>query len=183
MGKLSGRIREVKPSLTLSITAKAKAMRAQGVDVISFSAGEPDFDTPRQIREAARKALKDGLTKYTPVSGIQPLKEAIAKKLKLDNNIEYSASDIVVSCGAKHSIYNVIQVLVDSGDEVIIPSPYWLSYPEMVTLAGGKVVALPSSQDTQFKITPQQLERAITPRTKILILNSPSNPTGTVYTE
>lgn len=158
-------------------------MQAEGKNVISFGAGEPDFDTPRAIRKAAEQALRDGHTRYTPESGIQPLRAAIAEKLKRENNIEYEADEIVVSCGAKHSIYNTIQVLIDDGDEAILPSPYWLSYPEMVTLAGGKAVALATTEESEFKITPAELERAITPRTKLFILNSPSNPTGAVYTE
>lgn len=177
------RITQVKPSLTLGITAKAKAMQAEGKNVISFGAGEPDFDTPRVIRKAAEQALRDGHTRYTPESGIQPLRAAIADKLKRENNIEYQPEEIVVSCGAKHSIYNAVQVLVDEEDEVILPSPYWLSYPEMVTLAGGKVVTIAATEESDFKITPAELERAITPRTKLFILNSPSNPTGAVYTE
>ncbi len=181
MTALSKRITQVTPSLTLSITAKAKALKAQGVDVISLSAGEPDFDTPDFIKEAAIDALKKGATKYTPAEGTLELRKAIAAKLKRDQGLTYTSDQIVVSCGAKHSIFNLFQVLLNEGDEVLIPAPYWLSYPEMVTLSGGKSVFLETTEKTEFKITPSQLEKAVTPRTKVLVLNSPSNPTGTVY--
>lgn len=178
---LSKRISKVTPSLTLSITAKAKALQAQGIDVISLSAGEPDFDTPDFIKEAAIEALKKGVTKYTPAEGTLELRKAVAAKLKRDQSLIYTPDQIVVSTGAKHSIYNLFQVLIGEGDEVLIPSPYWLSYPEMVTLAGGKSVFIEAEEKNEFKITAQQLEKAITPQTKILVLNSPSNPTGAVY--
>ena len=178
---LSRRITKVTPSLTLSITAKAKALQAQGLNVISLSAGEPDFDTPEFIKEAAIEALRKGATKYTPAEGTLELRKAIAAKLKRDQGLTYAPDQIVVSCGAKHSIFNLFQVLLNEGDEVLIPSPYWLSYPEMATLAGARSTFIETSEKNEFKITPEQLEKKITPRTKILVLNSPSNPTGAVY--
>lgn len=178
---LANRILEVGASSTLEITAKAKKMKMQGIDVVSFGAGEPDFDTPQNIKEAAIKAINQGFTKYTPSGGILELKEAICQKFKRDNNLEYQPSQIVVSCGAKHSIYNVIQVLCQKGDEVIIPTPYWVSYPEMVRLSEAKPVFLNTKRENGFKVTQVELKKAITKRTKLLILNSPSNPTGTVY--
>ncbi len=176
------RIKDIVGSTTLAITAKANELKAQGHDVVNFAAGEPDFDTPAPIKAAAVKAIEDGLTKYTPTSGTQQLREAIAAKFKKDNQLDYKVSQIVVSCGAKHSLFNIIQVLADEGDEVLIPSPYWVSYPEMVKAAGAVSKFLPTSAKTDFKITAAQLKSALTPRTKILILNSPSNPTGMVYT-
>ncbi len=181
MSLLSSRIAQVAPSLTLSITAKAKALKAQGIDVISLGAGEPDFDTPDFVKDAAIDALKKGATKYTPVEGTIELRKAIVAKLKRDQGLTYAPDQIIVSSGAKHSIFNLFQVLLNEGDEVLIPSPYWLSYPEMVTLSGGKNVFLETTEKTEFKITPAQLEKSITPKTKILVLNSPSNPTGAVY--
>ena len=181
MSILSKRIAQVTPSLTLSITAKAKALKAKGIDVISLGAGEPDFDTPDFIKEAAIDALKKGVTKYTPVEGTLELRKAIVQKLKRDQGLSYTPEQIIVSVGAKHSIFNLFQVMLNEDDEVLIPSPYWLSYPEMVTLSGGKSVFIETAEKTEFKITPQQLEKAITPRTKILVINSPSNPTGAVY--
>lgn len=181
MATLSHRIEKVTPSLTLLINAKAKALKAKGIDVISLSAGEPDFDTPDFIKAAAIEALTKGVTKYTPAEGTLELRKAIAAKLERDQNLSYTPDQIVVSCGAKHSIFNLFQVLLNEGDEVLIPSPYWLSYPEMVTLAGGRNVFLETGEKTEFKITAAQLEKAVTPRTKILVLNSPSNPTGAVY--
>ncbi|MBI4115967.1 MAG: aminotransferase class I/II-fold pyridoxal phosphate-dependent enzyme, partial [Candidatus Omnitrophica bacterium] len=181
MAILSKRITQVAPSLTLSITAKAKALKAQGIDVISLGAGEPDFDTPEFIKEAAIEALRKGATKYTPAEGTLELRNAIALKLKRDQELTFNPDQIVVSCGAKHSIFNLFQVLLNEGDEVIIPSPYWLSYPEMVTLAGGKSVFIETKDEQEFKISPKQLEKAITKKTKILVINSPSNPTGAVY--
>ncbi|MCM8781884.1 MAG: pyridoxal phosphate-dependent aminotransferase [Candidatus Omnitrophica bacterium] len=178
---LAKRILKVCASSTLVITAKAKKMQKEGVDVVSFGAGEPDFDTPKNIKEAAKRAIEEGFTKYTPSSGIGELKEAICQKFKNDNNLEYKSSQIVVSCGAKHSIYNAIQVLCQKGDEVIIPSPYWVSYPEMVRLAEATPVIVHTERENGFKLTEKELKRAITKRTKLLILNSPSNPTGTVY--
>ncbi|MBI2543445.1 MAG: pyridoxal phosphate-dependent aminotransferase [Candidatus Aenigmarchaeota archaeon] len=179
--RLSKRTNNISPSPTLSITAKAKKMQAEGMNVISFGAGEPDFDTPQNIKNAAKMALDKGFTKYTPTSGITELKRAIAEKFKNDNGLDYSLDEIIVSCGAKHSIFNVVASLVDEGDEVIIPSPYWVSYAEMVKLFGGICKFIHTDESTNFKITSKQLKGAITPRTKLVILNSPSNPTGMVY--
>ncbi len=180
---LSKRAREVGPSATLQITANANRMAKEGKDVVAFGAGEPDFDTPDVIKEAAIKAINSGFTKYTPTSGILDLKEAIVKKLKNENNLSYSASNVIVSCGAKHSIYNVVQVLIDEGDEALIPVPYWVSYPEMIKLAGGKPVFVQTSAKNDFKITPEILTKYLTKKTKLLFLNSPSNPCGVVYRE
>ncbi|MBF2058270.1 MAG: pyridoxal phosphate-dependent aminotransferase [Cyanobacterium sp. T60_A2020_053] len=180
--KLAQRIAQVNESITLTITARAKAMKAEGLDVCSFSAGEPDFDTPIHIKEAAKKALDEGKTKYGAAAGELKLREAIARKLKEYNNLSYQPENIIVTNGGKHSLYNLIMALIEPGDEVIIPSPYWLSYPEMVTLAAGKSVIVPTSALNQYKITPEQLKSAITPQTKLFVLNSPSNPTGAVYT-
>jgi len=180
--KLAARVSQVKPSLTLAIAAKAKAMKAEGIDVCSFSAGEPDFDTPAHIKAAAAKALEEGKTKYGPAAGEPKLREAIAQKLKTDNGLDYKAENVIVTNGGKHSLYNLILALIDPGDEVIIPAPYWLSYPEMVTLAGGVSVIVNTDASTGYKITPEQLRQAITPKTKLFVLNSPSNPTGMVYT-
>lgn len=180
--KLAARVSQVTPSITLAIAAKAKAMKAEGIDVCSFSAGEPDFDTPAHIKAAAAKALDEGKTKYGPAAGEPKLREAIAHKLKTDNGLDYKAENVIVTNGGKHSLYNLIVALIDPGDEVIIPAPYWLSYPEMVTLVGGKSVIVETDASTGYKITPEQLKKAITPKTKLFILNSPSNPTGMVYT-
>lgn len=179
---ISKKVGLISPSVTLAITAKAKQMKAEGIDVIGFGAGEPDFDTPEHIKEAAKKALDEGFTKYTPTSGIKELKEAICEKFKDDNDLGYSPEEILVSCGAKHSIYNAILALCEDGDEVILPSPYWVSYPEMIKVAGARSVILETTQENDFKVIPRQLEDTITPKTKLLILNSPSNPTGMVYT-
>ncbi len=179
--KISHRAASLSPSLTLAIDAKAKAMKAAGEDVVGFGAGEPDFDTPQHIKDAATKALAAGFTKYTPSSGIPDLREAIAAKFKNENGLTYKPSQVIVSCGGKHSCYNVILATCEQGDEVIIPAPYWLSYPEMVKLAGAKPVILPTSDKTEFKVTPEQLRKAITPNTRLFVLNSPSNPTGSVY--
>jgi aspartate aminotransferase len=180
--KISERAAALSPSLTLAIDSKAKQMKAEGQDVVGFGAGEPDFDTPQHIKDAAAKALADGFTKYTPSSGIPELRQAIADKFKRDNNLNYKPSQIIVSNGGKHSCYNVILATCEEGDEVIIPSPYWLSYPEMVKLAGAKAVIIETTDKTEFKVTPEQLLGAITPRTRLFILNSPSNPTGSLYT-
>ena len=180
--KLSKRAQMVKPSPTLAITAKAKAMRAQGIDVISFGAGEPDFDTPQHIKDAAITALQDGFTKYTPAGGTDELKEAICAKLNRENEVQYQKENILVSCGGKHSFYNVAQALIDTGDEVIIPAPYWVSYPPMVILAGGKPVIVSTSEEEGFKLRSDALEEAITSKTKAVVINSPSNPTGSAYT-
>jgi aspartate aminotransferase len=179
--KLAERVSQVAPSITLAIAAKAKAMKAEGIDVCSFSAGEPDFDTPNHIKAAAEKALAEGKTKYGPASGEPLLRNAIAHKLKTENNLDYKAENVIVTNGGKHSLFNLILALIEAGDEVIIPAPYWLSYPEMVTLAGGKSVIVQTTAATGYKITPEQLRKAITPKTKLFILNSPSNPTGMVY--
>src|SRR3954447_7184602 len=180
--KISARAAALSPSLTLAIDAKAKQMKAEGEDVVGFGAGEPDFDTPQHIKDAAAKALAAGFTKYTPSSGIPELREAIAEKFKRENGLTYKPSQVIVSNGGKHSCYNVILATCQEGDEVIIPSPYWLSYPEMVKLASAKPVILETTDKTEFKVTPEQLRAAITPRTRLFILNSPSNPTGSVYT-
>ena len=180
--KISRRAASLAPSLTLAIDSKAKQMKTEGQDVVGFGAGEPDFDTPRHIKDAAIEALNAGFTKYTPSSGIPELRQAIADKFKRENGLVYKPSQIIVSSGGKHSCYNVILATCEEGDEVVIPSPYWLSYPEMVKLAGATPVILPTSDQTEFKVTPAQLRAAITPRTRLFILNSPSNPTGTVYT-
>jgi aspartate aminotransferase len=180
--KLASRISTIKPSPTLAITAKANALKAEGRDVISFGAGEPDFDTPDHIKMAAVKAIDEGFTKYTPVDGICELKDAIISKLSRDNQLTYDRSEIVVSCGGKHTLYNLTQVLFEEGDEVIIPSPYWVSYLDMVLLSGARPVILKTGEAEGFKILPKQLEAAITRNTKALIMNSPSNPTGAVYT-
>jgi aspartate aminotransferase len=180
--KISQRAASLAPSLTLVIDSKAKAMKAAGEDVVGFGAGEPDFDTPQHIKDAAAKALAAGFTKYTPSSGIPELREAIADKFKRENGLTYKPSQIIVSCGGKHSCYNVILATCEAGDEVIIPAPYWLSYPEMVKLAGATPVILETTDKTEFKVTPEQLRAAITPNTRLFILNSPSNPTGSVYT-
>lgn len=180
--KLATRIAQVAPSLSLAIAAKAKALKAEGKDICSLSAGEPDFDTPEHIRAAAKQALDNGKTKYGPAAGEPALREAIATKLRQDNQLPYSAEHILVTNGGKQSIYNLLQILLDPGDEVIIPAPYWLSYPDMVKLAEGVPVILPTTAAHHFKITPDQLRAAITPKTKLLVLNSPSNPTGMVYT-
>jgi len=181
--KINSRVKSVVGSSTLAITARAKELKASGCDVVNFAAGEPDFDTPDSIKAAAIKAIESGFTKYTPSTGTLELREAIAQKFKKDNQLDYKPSQIAVSCGAKHSIFNIIQVLADEGDEVLIPSPYWVSYPEMVKLAGATSKMLPTSAQTGFKITAEQLAENITDRTKILILNSPSNPTGMVYSK
>ena len=182
MVKLAARISTIKPSPTLAITAKANAMTAEGRHVISFGAGEPDFDTPDHIKMAAVKAIEEGFTKYTPVDGICELKDAIISKLSRDNQLVYNRSEIVVSCGAKHTLYNLTQVLFQEGDEVIIPSPYWVSYLDMVLLSGARPVILKTGEAEGFKILPKQLEAAVTRNTKAIIMNSPSNPTGAVYT-
>ncbi len=180
---LSDRIQLLSESMTLAITALAKQMKADGRDVISFSAGEPDFDTPQIIKNAAIVALMDGFTKYTAVAGSPELIKAIKVKLRRENNLVYDAGDIIASVGAKQSLFNLTQALINEGDEVIIPAPYWVTYPEIVKYAGGKIVEIATDDSTSFKITPQQLSDAITNKTKLLFLNSPSNPTGSVYTK
>lgn len=180
---ISKRVELISPSITLAITSKVKQMKDEGIDVIGFGAGEPDFDTPLHIKEAAKEAIDDGFTKYTPTSGIKELKEAISKRLKEDNDLCYSQDEILISCGAKHSIFNAIMALCDEGDEVVLPSPYWVSYPDMITIAGASPVVIMTTKEAHFKITPHRLEEVITSKTKLLILNSPSNPTGMVYTK
>jgi len=181
--KLSERIVQIKPSPTLTITARAKQLKKEGKDVVSFGAGEPDFDTPFFIKDAGRKAIKEGFTKYTPSTGIPELKEAICKKFKMDNGLTYDPSQIVVNCGAKHTLFSIFQVLLNEGDEVLIPSPYWVSYPEMVKLAGGIPVVLETAQDKSFKADCDMIRSKLSPKTKALVLNSPSNPAGVVYTK
>jgi aspartate aminotransferase len=181
MSILSNRAQNLKPSPTLAINAKAKSMQAQGIHVISFGAGEPDFDTPQNIKQAAVKAIEEGFTKYTPVGGIDELKDAIIQKFKADNQLTYKRSEILVSCGGKHSFYNLAQAIFDQGDEVIVPAPYWVSYPPMVSLAGAAPVIVETKEKDDFKITPEGLKKAITSKTKALIINSPSNPTGSAY--
>ncbi len=179
--KLASRVAKVKPSETLAITAKANALSAQGRDVIGFGAGEPDFDTPDHIKQAAIRAIEAGFTKYTPVGGTDELKDAIIAKLKTDNRLEYKRSQVVVSCGAKHTLYNLAQALFEEGDEVIIPAPYWVSYPDIVVLAGGTPVILNTLEKDGFKMKPEQLKASITGRTRAVIFNGPSNPTGAAY--
>ena len=178
---ISSRAASLAPSLTLAISAKAKELRAAGEDVIGFGAGEPDFDTPQHIKDAAAQALADGFTKYTPSSGIPELRQAVADKFQKDYGVEYEPSQVIVNCGGKHSCFNVIYATCEAGDEVIIPAPYWLSYPEMAKLAGAKPVIIETTDAAEFKVTPDQLREAITSNTKLFILNSPSNPTGSVY--
>ncbi len=180
--KLASRVNQVTPSLTLAIDSLAKEMKRNGEDVCSFSAGEPDFDTPTHIKAAAKKALDEGKTRYGPAAGELGLRKAIAEKLLRDNQLAYNADNVIVTNGGKQSLYNLIMALIEAGDEVIIPAPYWLSYPEMVTLAGGTSVIVNTSLENHYKITPEQLEAAITPKTKLFVFNSPSNPTGIVYT-
>ncbi|MBX3733426.1 MAG: pyridoxal phosphate-dependent aminotransferase [Verrucomicrobiae bacterium] len=178
---IAHRAASLTPSVTLAIDARAKQMKAEGLDVVGFGAGEPDFDTPQHIKDAAAAALAAGFTKYTPSSGIPELRQAIADKFLRENGLRFEPSQIIVSNGGKHSCYNAILATCQEGDEVLIPAPYWLSYPEMVKLAGATPVILPTSDRTEFKVTPDQLRAAITPRSRLFILNSPSNPTGTVY--
>ncbi|MBQ7590356.1 MAG: pyridoxal phosphate-dependent aminotransferase [Verrucomicrobia bacterium] len=180
--RISKRAAGVTPSLTLAIDAKAKQMKAEGLDVVGFGAGEPDFSTPQHIQDAAVDAMRKGMTKYTPSSGLLVLRQAVADKFKRDLGLTFEPNQIVISCGGKHSCFNTIMALCQEGDEVIIPSPYWVSYPEMVKMAGATPVFVQGAEATEFKITAEQLRNAITPRTKLLILNSPCNPTGSVYT-
>jgi aspartate aminotransferase len=181
--KLSARVQAVKPSPTLAVTARAAAMRAAGKDVIGLGAGEPDFDTPEHIKIAAKRALDEGKTKYTAVDGTPSLKEAVIAKFQRDNGLSYQPDQILVSCGGKQSFYNLAQAILDPGDEVVIPAPYWVSYPDMALLAGGVPVFVNTDADQQFKISPQQLRGALTPQTKLVVINSPSNPTGMAYSQ
>jgi len=178
---LADRLKTLQPSPTLAMQAKAKAMRAQGIDVISFGAGEPDFDTPRHIKDAAIRAIESGHTKYTEVGGIPELRAAVCHKLKRDLGLEYASDEVTASCGAKHTLYNIVMALVNPGDEVIIPSPFWVSYPEQVQLLGGVAVPVATLESTGFDLDPAAVRRAVTPRTKIIVLNSPGNPTGAVF--
>lgn len=180
---LSDRINTLSESITIAISTLAADLKSQGRDVLSFSAGEPDFDTPQVIKDAAISAINDGFTKYTAVDGIVELKKAIATKLKRDNELDYTNDQIIVSNGAKHSLFNLFQVTISKGDEVIIPAPYWVTYPELVTYSQGTPVAIATTEETGFKITPELLQAAITPKTKMLILTTPSNPTGSVYSK
>ena len=181
--KLSARVQAVKPSPTLAITARAAALRAEGKDVIGLGAGEPDFDTPDHIKAAAIEAINSGKTKYTAVDGTASLKQAIINKFKRDNGFDYAAEQILVSVGGKQSFYNLAQAILDAGDEVIIPAPYWVSYPDMTLLADGVPVVVECGAETQFKITPEQLAASITPKTRLFVINSPSNPTGMAYSK
>lgn len=180
---LSQRSKNLKPSPTLAVTARAAALKAAGKNIIGLGAGEPDFDTPEHIKKFAIEAINQGETKYTAVDGTPELKRAVINKLKRDNAVEYTADQILVSCGGKHSFYNLCQAMLDSGDEVIVPAPYWVSYPPMVELANAKAVILSAGMEQNFKLTPSQLEAAINKNTRMVILNSPSNPTGAVYSE
>ncbi|MCF6093333.1 pyridoxal phosphate-dependent aminotransferase [Microaerobacter geothermalis] len=179
--ELANRVAALTPSTTLAITAKAKELRSQGFDVVGLGAGEPDFNTPEHVIEAAYQAMKEGQTKYTPASGILELRKAICDKLLKDNQLSYTPDQISVGAGAKHVLYNIFQVIVNPGDEVIVPAPYWVSYPEMVKLAGGKPIIVTATEKNEFKLTPIQVKEAITERTKAIIINSPSNPTGSIY--
>ena len=178
---LADRLKTLAPSPTLAMQARARAMRAQGIDVISFGAGEPDFDTPRRIKDAAVRALESGQTKYTDVGGIPELRAAVCGKLARDQGLEYTPDEVTVSCGAKHTLYNLVMALVNPGDEVLIPSPYWVSYPEQVRLLGGVPVPVATREATGFDLDPAELRRAVTPRTKLVVLDSPGNPTGAVF--
>jgi len=182
-GTLTKRVQRIKPSPTLAVTARANALKAAGRNIIGLGAGEPDFDTPDYVKQAAIKAIEDGFTKYTAVEGTAGLKQAIIEKFKTDNHLDYKPSQILVSNGGKQSFYNLAQAFLQDGDEVIIPAPYWVSYPDMVLLADARPVIVPCGIEQHFLITPQQLEDAITPRTKLFVLNSPSNPTGAMYSE
>jgi aspartate aminotransferase len=179
---LSTRVQAIKPSPTLAVTARAAKLKAEGKDIIGLGAGEPDFDTPQHIKDAAIAAINKGQTKYTPVGGIPSLKQAIVAKLKRDNGLDYSAKQILVSCGGKQSFFNLALAVINPGDEVIIPAPYWVSYPDIVIIAEGKPVIVHAGIEQGFRITPAQLEAAITPKTKMVVINSPSNPSGAVYT-
>lgn len=183
MAELSNRLNRLAPSATLAMSQKSSEMKAQGVDVINLSVGEPDFNTPDHIKEAAKKAIEDNFSRYSPVTGYPELRKAIVAKLKNENGLDYSMSEILVSNGAKQSVCNTVMALVNDGEEVIIPAPYWVSYPQMVKLAGGTPVIVNAGFDQDFKMTPEQLEAAITPKTRMLILCSPSNPTGSVYSK
>jgi aspartate aminotransferase len=179
--KLSERSKVIKPSVTLAVTAKAQAMKAQGIDLVTFAAGEPDFDTPQHIKDAAVRALEKGMTKYTDVRGIEPLRAAIVDKYEREYGLRYTKDEVVVSCGGKHALYNILQAVVDPGDEVIIPAPYWVSYSDMALLCGGVPRVIQTTEENGFRLTPGALRSALTPKTRVFILNSPSNPTGGAY--
>jgi aspartate aminotransferase len=181
--KIANRMENLSPSVTMAITALARELKAQGKDILSFSAGEPDFDTPQIVKQAAINAINEGRTKYTAVEGIIATKQAIINKLKKDHGLDYKLDGIVISNGAKHSLFNLFQVLIENGEEVIIPAPYWVTYPEQVKFSDGVPVFIDTDDSTDFKITPEQLKAAITPKTKVLLLNTPSNPTGSVYSK
>jgi len=183
MVKLAERVMKISPSLTLAIDAKAKQMKAEGIRVFNFGVGEPDFDTPEHIKQAAIDAINKGMTKYTPAAGTLELKQAVVDKFKRENGLNYDISQIVISCGAKHSLYNAFQVLVEDGDEVILPAPFWVSHLEQIKIAGAEPVIVMTEEKNGFKMTPEQLEKAITSKTKAVLLNSPCNPTGSVYTK
>jgi aspartate aminotransferase len=174
---------EIAPSLTLAMNTKAKLLKAKGIDVISFAAGEPDFQTPNHVKEAGKKAIDGNKTYYTPASGIVELKEMVVQKFKQENGLDYGIDEVIINSGAKHAVFNALAVLVDEGDEVVIPAPYWVSYPEMVKILGGKISLIPTTEDTGFKISPSDLEKVINKRTKVILLNSPNNPTGAVYSK
>jgi aspartate aminotransferase len=179
--RLGKKTKGIKPSVTLALAAKAQVLRAEGVDLVNFTAGEPDFDTPQRIKDAAVEALKKGMTKYTDVRGIEPLRLAIVEKYRNDYGLEYKKEEVLVSCGGKHALYNLMQALIDEGDEVVIPSPYWVSYSDIALLAGGVPKLVETKEENGFRITPAQLAAALTPKTRMFILNSPSNPTGAAY--
>ena len=179
--QVADRIRQIPPSATLALNTKANQLKAQGVDIVNFGVGEPDFDTPENIREAAIRAIREGFTRYTPVGGIPELKEAIARKFQEDYGLSYKPGEIIVSCGGKHALYNLFQVLFNPGDEVAIPAPFWVSYVPMAMLAEATPVVIPTREENGFKLTPRELRERLSPRTKALVLNSPSNPTGCLY--
>ena len=183
MAQLSDRLQRLAPSATLAMSQKSSEMKAQGIDVINMSVGEPDFNTPDHIKQAAKMAIDENYSRYSPVPGYPDLRQAIARKLERENHLHYTPAEILVSNGAKQSVCNTVMALINPGDEVIIPAPYWVSYPQMVLLAGGKPVIVEAGFDQNFKMTPEQLEAAITPKTRLLILCSPSNPTGSVYSK
>ncbi|MDR1662826.1 MAG: pyridoxal phosphate-dependent aminotransferase [Endomicrobium sp.] len=180
---ISKRVQFVKTSPTLAINAKTKILKEQGIDIINFGVGEPDFDTPQSIKNAAINAINAGFTKYCPVPGTLEIKNAIIEKLKRDNNLTYTSEQVMVSSGAKHSLYNLFQSIIDDGDEIIVPAPYWVSYPDMIALAGGKSVIVQTTDKTNFKITPETIEKVLTKKTKAIVINSPSNPTGVTYSQ
>ena len=181
--KFSKRIQAIRPSMTLAVDAKAKELQANGINVISFGAGEPDFNTPDKIKQAGISAIEQNATHYPPVGGIEKLKQAIVNKLERDNNLVYEKNQVLVSCGAKHSFFNLAQVLWEEGDEIIIPAPYWVSYPDIIQYAGAKPIIIDTLDENQFKVTPDQINEVITPNTRAIIINSPSNPTGSAYTK